>query len=118
MMTKVVPVAGLKPLSSETDSVPASVTPTTDAQQRERIRRIGVLMPYAADEPEAQARIGAYGAHLQPTRDDAVDAIAGISVGRTRSGSAPSRRRAARDQHRGRGDHGVSEHATRSGCIA
>jgi putative ABC transport system substrate-binding protein len=30
------------------------------AQQRERIRRIGVLMPLAADDPEAQVRIGAF----------------------------------------------------------
>jgi putative ABC transport system substrate-binding protein len=35
------------------------------AQQRERMRRIGVLMPYAADEPEAQARIGAFQQGLQ-----------------------------------------------------
>jgi hypothetical protein len=26
------------------------------AQQRERMRRIGVLMPYAANDPQAQAR--------------------------------------------------------------
>ena len=30
------------------------------AQQRERMRRIGVLMPWASDDPEAQARIGAF----------------------------------------------------------
>jgi len=30
------------------------------AQQRERIRRIGVLITLAADDPEAQARIGAF----------------------------------------------------------
>ena len=30
------------------------------AQQRERIRRIGVLITMAADDPEAQARIGAF----------------------------------------------------------
>jgi len=35
------------------------------AQQRERMRRIGVLMPYAADEPDAQARIGAFQQGLQ-----------------------------------------------------
>jgi putative ABC transport system substrate-binding protein len=39
---------------------------TADAQPRERIRRIGVLMPYAADEPEAQARIAALHQGLQP----------------------------------------------------
>ena len=30
------------------------------AQQREKMRRIGVLMPFAADDPEAMARIGAF----------------------------------------------------------
>ena len=30
------------------------------AQQRERMRRIGVLMNVAADEPEAPARVGAF----------------------------------------------------------
>src|SRR5262249_14949263 len=35
------------------------------AQQGDRMRRIGVLMPYAADEPEAQARIGAFHQGLQ-----------------------------------------------------
>ena len=29
------------------------------AQQGERMRRVGVLMPFAADDPEAQARVGA-----------------------------------------------------------
>jgi putative tryptophan/tyrosine transport system substrate-binding protein len=31
------------------------------AQQRERMRRIGVLIPIAADDPERQARIGVFG---------------------------------------------------------
>src|SRR5262249_42936222 len=35
------------------------------AQQRERMRRIGVLMPWASDDPEAQARIGAFLQGLQ-----------------------------------------------------
>ena len=30
------------------------------AQQAERVRRIGVLMPLDADDPEAQARIAAF----------------------------------------------------------
>jgi putative tryptophan/tyrosine transport system substrate-binding protein len=30
------------------------------AQQRERMRRIGVLMPYAATDPQAQARNAAF----------------------------------------------------------
>ena len=30
------------------------------AQQPERIRRIGVLMPATADDPEFQARVGAF----------------------------------------------------------
>src|SRR5262245_39325347 len=35
------------------------------AQQPERMRRIGVLIPYAADDPEGQARIGAFLQGLQ-----------------------------------------------------
>jgi putative ABC transport system substrate-binding protein len=35
------------------------------AQQGERVRRIGVLMPYAADDPEGQARIAAFLQGLQ-----------------------------------------------------
>jgi putative ABC transport system substrate-binding protein len=35
------------------------------AQQSERIRRIGVLMPYAKDNPEVQARIAAFLQELQ-----------------------------------------------------
>ena len=30
------------------------------AQQPERVRRIGVLVPAAADDPEWQARVGAF----------------------------------------------------------
>jgi putative ABC transport system substrate-binding protein len=30
------------------------------AQQRERMRRIGIIVPAAADDPEAQARVGAF----------------------------------------------------------
>jgi ABC-type uncharacterized transport system substrate-binding protein len=30
------------------------------AQQAERVRRVGVLMPYAADDAESQARVGAF----------------------------------------------------------
>jgi putative ABC transport system substrate-binding protein len=30
------------------------------AQQRERMRRIGVLMPFAADDAESQVRLGAF----------------------------------------------------------
>src|SRR5262245_43617338 len=35
------------------------------AQQRERVRRIGVLMPLAADDPEGQVRITAFAQGLQ-----------------------------------------------------
>ena len=35
------------------------------AQQSERVRRIGVLMPYAKDNPESQARIAAFLQELQ-----------------------------------------------------
>ena len=35
------------------------------AQQRERMRRIGVLMPYAANDPQAQARNAAFLQGLQ-----------------------------------------------------
>ena len=30
------------------------------AQQPERMRRIGVLLPFASDDPEAQLRVGAF----------------------------------------------------------
>ena len=30
------------------------------AQQGDRVRRIGTIVPYAADDPEAQARVGAF----------------------------------------------------------
>src|SRR5499425_2027521 len=30
------------------------------AQQRERVRRIGILLPATADDPEYQARVGAF----------------------------------------------------------
>jgi putative ABC transport system substrate-binding protein len=35
------------------------------AQPREKVRRIGVLMPFAADDSEAQTRIGAFQQELQ-----------------------------------------------------
>src|SRR5260370_39965750 len=38
---------------------------TAHAQQRERMRRIGVLMNLAADDPEAQARLAAFDQGLQ-----------------------------------------------------
>src|SRR5258708_28196970 len=38
---------------------------TAHAQQRERMRRIGVLMNLAADDPEAQARLAAFHQGLQ-----------------------------------------------------
>jgi putative ABC transport system substrate-binding protein len=37
------------------------------AQQRERMRRIGVLMNWASDDPEGQARVGAFLQGLQET---------------------------------------------------
>ena len=44
----------------------AAVWPiTAHAQQAERIRRIGVLMPFAKDNPEGQARIAAFLQELQ-----------------------------------------------------
>src|SRR5258706_5059035 len=36
-----------------------------DAQERERVRRIGVLMNFAADDPESQRRITAFAQGLQ-----------------------------------------------------
>jgi putative ABC transport system substrate-binding protein len=36
------------------------------AQQAERVRRIGVLLPAAADDPEFQVRVGAFHQGLQP----------------------------------------------------
>ena len=38
---------------------------TTRAQERERVRRIGVLMNLAADDPIGQARLSAFGQGLQ-----------------------------------------------------
>jgi hypothetical protein len=35
------------------------------AQQREQVKRIGVLVPYTADDAEAQARVGAFLQELQ-----------------------------------------------------
>jgi putative tryptophan/tyrosine transport system substrate-binding protein len=37
----------------------------TRAQQSERVRRIGVLMPLAADDPEAQMRFAAFAQGLE-----------------------------------------------------
>jgi len=38
---------------------------TAHAQQREQVKRIGVLVPYTADDAEAQARVGAFLQELQ-----------------------------------------------------
>jgi putative tryptophan/tyrosine transport system substrate-binding protein len=35
------------------------------AQQRERVRRVSVLMPFTADDPEGQARLLAFAQGLQ-----------------------------------------------------
>ena len=43
----------------------ASWPPVTRAQQRERVRRIGVLMHLAADDPEGQSRLAAFLQGLQ-----------------------------------------------------
>ena len=43
----------------------AAAWPLTARAQRERIRRIGVLMNTAADEPESQARLAAFMQGLQ-----------------------------------------------------
>jgi putative tryptophan/tyrosine transport system substrate-binding protein len=37
----------------------------TKAQQRERVRRVSVLMPFTADDPEGQARLLAFAQGLQ-----------------------------------------------------
>ena len=77
------------------------------AQQGERMRRIGVLMPLAADDPEAQARIAAFLQGLQqlgwtdrPQRADRLPLGRGQmpthsqirgGIGRTRAGRHPGR---------------------------
>src|SRR5215831_15367717 len=38
---------------------------TARAQQRERVRRVSVLMPFTADDPEGQARLLAFAQGLQ-----------------------------------------------------
>jgi len=38
---------------------------STWGRQAERVRRIGVLMPLAADDPEGQTRLGAFLQELQ-----------------------------------------------------
>jgi putative tryptophan/tyrosine transport system substrate-binding protein len=38
---------------------------TSRAQQSERMRRIGVLLPTSADDPDFQARVGAFLQGLQ-----------------------------------------------------
>jgi putative tryptophan/tyrosine transport system substrate-binding protein len=38
---------------------------TARAQQRERLRRVGVLTPFPADDPEGQARLTAFAQALQ-----------------------------------------------------
>jgi hypothetical protein len=46
------------------------------AQEREKIRRIGVLLPAAADHPDYQAWFGAFLqelAHTAPHLDDVVE---------------------------------------------
>jgi putative ABC transport system substrate-binding protein len=46
--------------------VGAAVLPlVTNAQQAERVRKIGVLMPFAKDDPEGQARVAAFLQELQ-----------------------------------------------------
>ena len=43
----------------------ATWPPGARAQQRERIRRVGVLMPFTADDAEGQARLLAFAQGLQ-----------------------------------------------------
>jgi putative ABC transport system substrate-binding protein len=43
----------------------ATIPLAARAQQREQVRRIGALLPYAADDPQVQARIGAFLKGLQ-----------------------------------------------------
>jgi len=54
------------------------------AQQSERVRRIGVLMHSAADEPESQARLAAFMQGLQEL-GWAVDAICGSIIAGARN---------------------------------
>ena len=54
------------------------------AQQRERVRRVGVLMHLAADDPEGQSRVAAFLQGLQE---------AGWAVGRATSTSTCDGRR-------------------------
>ena len=60
------------------------------AQERERLRRVGVLMNVAADDPEGQARITAFAQGLQVSgwiigRNVRIDyRWAGADVGRSR----------------------------------
>jgi hypothetical protein len=67
------------------------------AQQSERMRRIGLLLPAAADDPEWQVRVGAFQQAL---------ALLGWTIGRTRARHHPRWRRfergavAAGDPHR------------------
>ena len=51
----------------------AAVMPLVARAQAERVRRVGVLMHSAADEPEAQARLAAF---LQPEDPPAVSVTA------------------------------------------
>jgi hypothetical protein len=39
--------------------------PVARAQQPDRVRRVGVLIPIAAGDPEAQARLTTFRAHLE-----------------------------------------------------
>ncbi len=52
------------------------------AQQGERVRRIGVLMPLAANDPEAQRRILAFEGRLQELGWTVVATCESIIVGR------------------------------------
>ena len=83
------------------------------AQQAERVRRIGVLMTAAADDPEAQARVGAFlqglaatGLDRRPQRADRLPAGPqamppsirrhAAELGRARAGRHPGRWRRGR----------------------
>ena len=46
-------------------SCAAALPLTARAQQGERVRRIGVLSPQSADDPESQARITAFAQGMQ-----------------------------------------------------
>ena len=60
------------------------------AQQRERMRRIGMLMTYAADDPAGQARLLAFAQEL--AQSGWTSALTSAGAGSTPSAFAATRR--------------------------